>query len=43
MKLFSNIVLLTGTFDFSSETEEAEEILFDAVYKIVKDLPEGDS
>ena len=39
----SNIVLLTGRFDFSSETEEAEEILFTAVTDIVKDLPERDS
>ena len=43
LEQFSNIVLLTGRFDFSSETEEAEEILFDAVNNIVKDLPERDS
>ena len=43
LEQFSNIVLLTGRFDFSSETEEAEEILFTAVNNIVKDLPERDS
>ena len=43
LEQFSNIVLLTGRFDFSCETEEAEENLFDAVNNIVKDLPERDS
>ena len=43
LKQFSNIVLLTGRFDFSSETEEAEEILFDVVNKIVMQLPGRDS
>ena len=36
LEQFSNIVLLTGRFDFSSETEEAEEILFNEVNNIVK-------
>ena len=35
--------LLTGSFDFSKKTEEAELNLFDAVNNIVKDLPERDS
>ena len=43
LEQFSNIVLLTGRFDFSSETEEAEKVLVDAVNNIVKDLPERDS
>ena len=43
LEQFSNIVLLTGRFDFSSETEEAEKSLFNAVNNIVKDLPERDS
>ena len=43
LKQFSNIVLLTGRFDFSSETEETEKILFTAVNNLVKDLPERDS
>ena len=43
LEQFSNIVLLTGRFDFSSETEEAEEILFTAVTDIVKQLPGKDS
>ena len=43
LEQFSNIVLLTGRFDFSSETEEAEEILFTAVNNIVMQLPERDS
>ena len=43
LKQFSYIVLLTGTFDFSKNTEEAELILFNAVNNIVKDLPERDS
>ena len=43
LEQFSNIVLLTGRFDFSSETEEAEEILFDVVNKIVMQLPGRDS
>ena len=43
LEQFSNIVLLTGRFDFSSETEEAEKSLFKAVNNIVKDLPERDS
>ena len=43
LEQFSNIVLLTGRFDFSSETEEAEEILFNAVNDIVKQLPGKDS
>ena len=43
LKQFSYIVLLTGRFDFSSETEEAEKSLFNAANNIVKDLPERDS
>ena len=43
LEQFSNIVLLTGRFDFSSETEEAEKSLFNAANNIVKDLPERDS
>ena len=43
LEQFSYIVLLTGRFDFSSETEEAEKVLVDAVNNIVKDLPERDS
>ena len=43
LKQFSYIVLLTGRFDFSSETEEAEKILFNAVNNIVKQLPRTDS
>ena len=39
----TNIVLLTGRFDFSKNTEEAELILFNAVNNIVKDLQERDS
>ena len=43
LEQFSYIVLLTGRFDFSSETEEAEEILFNVVNKIVMQLPGRDS
>ena len=43
LEQFSNIVFLTGRFDFSKKTEEAEEILFHAVNKIVKQLPRTDS
>ena len=43
LEQFSNIVLLTGRFDFSKKTEEAEEILFNKVNKIVKQLPRTDS
>ena len=43
LEQFSNIVLLTGRFDFSKKTEEAEEILFNEVNKIVKQLPRTDS
>ena len=43
LEQFSNIVLLTGRFDFSCETEEAEKILFNAVNNIVKQLPRTDS
>ena len=43
LEQFSNIVLLTGRFDFSRETEEAEKSLFNAVTDIVKQLPERDS
>ena len=39
LEQFSNIVLLTGSFDFSKKTEEAEKILFNTVNKIVKQLP----
>ena len=42
LEQFSNIVLLTGRFDFSSETEEAEKTLFAAVNNIVKQLPGRD-
>ena len=42
LEQFSDIVLLTGRFDYSSETEEAEEILFNKVNNIVKQLPGGD-
>ena len=43
LEQFSNIVLLTGRFDFSSETEEVEENLFNAVNNIAKQLPGKDS
>ena len=43
LEQFSNIVLLTGRFDFSSETEEAEESLFNTVNNILKQLPGRDS
>ena len=43
LEQFCNIVFLTGNFDFSKETEEAEENLFNAVYKIVRQLPRTDS
>ena len=45
LEQFSNIVLVlvTGSFDFSKKTEEAEKILFNAVNKIVKQLPRTDS
>ena len=38
-----DFVLLTGSFDFSKRTEEAERILFNEVNRIVKQLPRTDS
>ena len=38
-----SLLILTGNFDFSKKTEEAERILFNEVNRIVKQLPRTDS
>ena len=41
--LYQSILLLLGSFEFPTETEQKEKILFDAVKRLMDQLPANDS